>query len=361
MKTLTKLVLCAIFSFLVGVACASPLLNSELNISPYIHYVQGPIVNDVVDVVYANFTIINSSTPITQTSGPDIAYYVVLNVTNPSNISSQLWDVEFLAASNNQTSPGSLFMSGASGQGYTMEGIWLSGKWYNVTWTNGALPVIDENGKIVSQDESTGVPGHWMQGVQIDDVYVNGTLTYTYMNMNGTWTDVTGQINVTHPAPINPFAQAKSVGSTIVQEHYVFESQLPTPSLSTDSSAPFVTKYVQVGNGFFNNKWEPFQSRLILLSGTYEVRQPFADATALTALQSRSITLKTQIMDVAEGMSFVNNTMTDTSSYPVAQKQIQLTQNGNSYIYNAVLGEKQAFQMDKWGVEVFVKQGSQTP
>ena len=165
-------------------------------------------------------------------------------------------------------------MSGASGQGYTLEGVWLGGEWYNVTWTNGALPVIDENGKIVSMDDSTGVPGHWMHGVQLDDVYVNGTLTYTYMDMNGTWTDVTRQINVTHPAPINPFAQAKPVGCTIVQEHYVFESQVSTLGSSTDSSAPFVTKYIQVGNGFFNNKWEPYKSRLILLSGIYEVRQP---------------------------------------------------------------------------------------
>jgi hypothetical protein len=199
-----------------------------------------------------------------------------------------------------------------------------------------------------------------MQGVQLDDVYVNGSLTYTYMDMNGTWTDITSQISVTHPAPINPFAQAKSVGSTIVQEHYVFESQ-PPASTSSDASAPFVTKYIQVGNEFFNGKWEPSQSRLILLSGIYEVRQPFADATALTALQSGSITLKTQIMDVAEGMSLVNHTMTDTSAYPVAQKQIQLTQNGDSYTYNAVLGDKQVFQLDKWGMEVFLKQGSQIP
>ena len=63
-------------------------------------------------------------------------------------------------------------------------------------------------------------------------------------------------------------------------------------------------------------------------------------------------------MDVAEGMSFVNNTQTDTSAYPVGQKQIQLTQNEDSYIYNSVLGDKQVFQMDKWGVEVFLKQGS---
>jgi hypothetical protein len=154
-------------------------------------------------------------------------------------------------------------MCGASGQGYTLEGAWLDGKYYNVTWTNGSWPVIDENGKIVSSTDSSGVPSHWIQGVLLDDVYVNGTLTYTYMNMNGTWTDVTGKINVTHPSPISPFGEADAVGSdTIVQEHYVFEPKLPNGSRSTgDASAPFVTKYIWTGNGLFNNSWAQNQTR----------------------------------------------------------------------------------------------------
>ena len=356
MKTLTKLIICAIFSFSIGVACASPLLVTELNITPFTEHIQGPTVNDVINAVYANFTIINASAPISEYSGPNIAYYVVLNITNPSNMSDQLWDVEFTAASNDKNTSSSLFMSGASGQGYTLEGAWLDGKWYNVTWTTGSFPVIDGEGKIVPLGDSSVVPAHWIQGVEFDDVYVNGTLTYTYMNMNGTWTDVTSRINVTHPVSINPFADAGSVSSTIIQEHYVFEPKLPTDASNTaDPSAPFVTKYVLTGNGFFNNSWAPNQSRLILLSGIYEVRQPFSDTSALTALKSGNITLHTQIMDVADGMSYVNNTMTDTSAYPKEQQQILLKQNGDSYIYNAILGDKQSFREDPWSVEVFVK------
>jgi len=222
---------------------------------------------------------------------------------------------------------------------------------------NGSWPVIDENGKIVSSTDSPGVPSHWIQGVLLDDVYVNGTLTYTYMNLNGTWTDVTNQINVTHPSQQNPFANAGTVGnSTIVQEHYVFEPKLPIVAANSgDTSAPFATKYVWTGNGFFNNSWTPNQSRLILLSGIYEVRQPFADSSALTALKSGNITLQTQVMDVADGMTYINNTITDTSAYPMEQKQIALTQDGDSYIYNTILGDKQVFQEDQWGAEVFVK------
>ena len=357
MKNLTKLVIFALFSFSIGIACASPLIVTELNITPFIQHIQGPTANYVVNAVYANFTTINASAPISEYSGPDIAYYVVLNITNPSNMSAQLLDVEFTAANNNSHTSGSLFMSGSSGQGYTLEGAWLDGKWYNVTWTNGSLPVIDENGKIVTSSGSSSVPDHWIQGVVLDDVYVNGTLTYTYMNMNGTWTDVTSQITVTHPAPINPFANDSSVGSTVVQEHYVFE---PKPSINvvsntSDTSAPFVTNYVWIGNELFNNSWEPNQSRLILLSGIYEVRQPFAGASALIALKSGNITFQTQIVDVANVKSYINNTVIDTSAYPTERKQVLLTQNGDSYIYNSILSDKQVFQEDRWGVEVFVK------
>jgi hypothetical protein len=318
--------------------------------------VQGSTANDIINVVYANFTIINESTPISQYSGPDIAYSLVLNITNPANVSAQLLDVIFTAADGNKTSSGSLFMSGASGQGYSVEGAWVNGKWYNVTWAGVSMPAIDMEGKMVSTNSSSDIPGYWMQGVQLNDVYVNGTLTYTYMNMNGTWADVTNQIDVIHPAPINLFTNANSLGKTIVNEHWVFVSVPPvTSSQVTDKWAPWVTQYVLVGAGRFNETWAPGQSRLILLSGIYEVRVPFGDNSVFVALRSGNITLQTKIMDVAAGSGTVNNTFTDTSAFPMEQKQIQLNQQGDSYIYNAILGGTQKFQTDPWGVEVFVK------
>lgn len=356
MKALTKLIICAILSLSIGVACATPLLVTELDIRPFIKQVQGPTANDIINAVYAKFTIINESTPITQYTGPNIAYYIVLNITNPSNVSAQLWDVIFTAADGNKSTPSSLFMSGASGQGYSVEGAWVDGKWYNVTWAGGSLPEINMEGKMVSTDSSSDPSGYWMQGVQLDDVYVNGTYTYTYMNMNGTWQDVTNQIDVAHPAPITPFVNGNSLGKTIVTEHYVFVGAPPiTSSPVTDKWAPWVTKYVLVGERRFNETWAPGQSRLILLSGIYEVRQPFGDTSVFAALQSGNITLQTKIMDVADGMGTVNNTFTDTSEFPMEQKQILLTQNGDNYIYNAILGGNQRFETDQWGVEVFVK------
>jgi hypothetical protein len=60
-------------------------------------------------------------------------------------------------------------------------------------------------------------------------------------------------------------------------------------------------------------------------------------------------------MDIVAGSGTVNNTFTDTTEFSMEQKQILLTQNGDSYIYNAILGGNQKFQTDPWGVEVFLK------
>jgi hypothetical protein len=355
MEALTKLIICVLLSLSIGVACATPLLVTELDIRPFIKQVQGPTANDMINVVYANFTFIDELAPITQYTGPNIAYSVVLNITNPSNVSAQLWDVIFTAADGNKPSSGGLFTSGASGQEYSLEGAWVNGKWYNVTWAGASLPEINMEGKMVSAASSSDTSGYWMQGVQLDDVYVNGTLTYTYMNMNGTWADVTNQIDVTHPAPITPFGTANSLGKTIVTEHYVFVSAPPITSYPvTDKWAPWVTQYVLVGAGRFNETWAPHQSRLILLSGIYEVRTPL-DNSVFAALRSGNVTLQTKIMDVAAGSGTVNNTFTDTTEFPMEQKQILLTPQGDSFIYNAVLGADQKFRTDPWGVEVFIE------
>jgi hypothetical protein len=138
--------------------------------------------------------------------------------------------------------------------------------------------------------------------------------------------------------------------------NWVFVSVPPvTSSQVTDKWAPWVTQYVLVGAGRFNETWAPGQSRLILLSGIYEVRAPFGDNSVFVALRSGNITLQTKIMDVAAGSGTVNNTFTDTSAFPMEQKQILLTQQGDSYIYNAILGADQKFQTDPWDVEVFIK------
>lgn len=77
-------------SLTVGIACASPLLVTELNIRPWINQVQGVTAQFEVKVVYANFTLQNGDKPVTQDSGPTISYFAVVNITNLSNLLSLL-------------------------------------------------------------------------------------------------------------------------------------------------------------------------------------------------------------------------------------------------------------------------------
>ena len=72
MKHQAKLILFGMLSLTIGVAFASPLLASELNVQPFIKHIQGPTA-DFVNVVYANF-ILNGSKPVSKNDGPAISY-----------------------------------------------------------------------------------------------------------------------------------------------------------------------------------------------------------------------------------------------------------------------------------------------
>jgi hypothetical protein len=93
-----------------------------------------------------------------------------------------------------------------------------------------------------------------------------------------------------------------------------------------------------------------------VLQGTREIIQPWADTSALDVLKSGTIAFQTRLFNDANvRVEMANNTVEDTWSYATELKQIQLTENGDSYIYNIILGENQIFQPDQYGVEVFIK------
>lgn len=76
-------------SLTVGIACASPLLVTELNIRPWINQVQGVTAQFEV-IVYGNFTLQNGDKPVTQDSGLTISSFAVVNITNLSSLLSLL-------------------------------------------------------------------------------------------------------------------------------------------------------------------------------------------------------------------------------------------------------------------------------
>lgn len=363
MKIALKLIVCAILSFSVGIACASPLLVSELTIKPWIEHVQGPTAEFDVNVVYANFTLLNSDVPVEKNSGPAISYFVVANVTNPSDFPARLVEINFCVAKEITKVTGSMNPFGVNGNwssssGWEAEGAWVDGKWYNVTWVNSTYPRFDKDGNMVqSAFDYPEEMMYWMEGVQICDRFVNGTLVATYLNMNGTWTDVTGKITVNRP----PEGSSYRVTGAIVDEMHAFENvavrEYTSDGIALGSSFGVmkVTHHL-VGEGLFDNNWAPHESRLIAISSSWDVRKPLADENAVEALQSSNLAFKTQTMNSVDvDTRVVNNTTLDTWSYATELKEVQLTQSGNSYIYNTILNDDQMFQADQWNVEVFVK------
>ncbi|MCW4045836.1 MAG: hypothetical protein NWE94_10015 [Candidatus Bathyarchaeota archaeon] len=233
MKHQAKLVLFGFLSLTIGVAFASPLLVAELDIKPFIRHVQGPTADFSVDVVYANFTIINGSKPVSKSDGPAIAYYVVLNVTNLSDISAALIEANFIAAEK-ITAESSVMLYG-TGTGYEVEGAWVDGVWYNVTYVTSEYPTIASDGSIIEHSllNSSWFTPYWMEGVRIMDMYdENCTLTATYMDMNGTWTNVTGRINFTRPEWTGI---GYLVSNTVVRELHAFQA-MPSNTTAIDTS-----------------------------------------------------------------------------------------------------------------------------
>ena len=359
MKIALKMLIAAILSLTVGIACASPLLVTELNIRPWVKYVQGTTAQFDVSVVYTNFTLQNADKPITQDSGPTISYYAVVNITNLSDLNAQLSGLNFIAAQKfTNNSEAALNMTSAIAT--SAEGAWVDGKWYNLTWVNVTYPYFDENGNF--HQPVFKLPGepYWMEGVQVYDRYVNGTLTATYLNMNGTWTDVTGRVTMAHPT----LSMGESITGIVADDRQAFVNLIDS---SDNGTMPVIgginmTTHLAGIAGQFKNTLLPHESRFLAVSGSWEVHKSYAKPNAVESLQSANLTFKAQTSNIVEeGTSFVNNTLTTTWSDAVEYKQVFLTQMGNGYVYNPLSLDAKAFRTDQWGIEVFVNPGSQVP
>jgi hypothetical protein len=153
-----KMLIAAILSLLVGIAFASPLLYSNLDIKPFPRVPEGPKAKFSVDIVYASFNPVDTQytttdnyekgTPKTVTYPvTDVTYTVVLNVTNLSDKPATIYDLAFAAAegfSVKQSILGgtiydsdlnvesSIFLSKHFG-GF-VDGVYLDDNWVNVTW-----------------------------------------------------------------------------------------------------------------------------------------------------------------------------------------------------------------------------------
>lgn len=402
MRTTPKFIICAMLSVLIGIAVTAPLMASELVVKPWKTQIPGPTAHFNIDTVYANFTTENADTPFTKSSGPTIDYQVVLNITNPSDYPAKLNTVFFGAAKTvtNTTGQGLLSSIGgnwSSGGGFEAKGAWVDGVWYNLTYVNGTYPHFDENGTMTNSPFNipSSEKGHWMEGVQGYERTVHdneGTHTYTYLNMNGTWTDVTGRITYDKAqngatyalygtvANQNLFFQRTANHNTTVTITNDLNKTAGLPPNSTQITTTYpnggistnivsgrlndtagitrdsLMKFIDTGEGGFDNLFAPHESRLIVIQGTFEARAYVTTTdNPVTTLESGILYLKSTTNNVVDIDPVVDErTYMNTRSTDDAIQQIKLTHIGNSYIYNTVLGANQQFQFDKSGAEATI-------
>ncbi|MFB3889562.1 MAG: hypothetical protein ACE14S_08725 [Candidatus Bathyarchaeia archaeon] len=408
MKIGIKLLIAAVLSLSVGVAFASPMLVSELSVHPYPSLPKGPTPEMDASVAYASFTAqpADSSLEVPEwyrgnSTPTTVAYSIVLNVTNLSDEYAAIDFIEANAAENYTRGPASFMMNGVTGTAGTHRGAYLDGELINVTWipNSGRIPTAphpsipgqpDWPSNLpweVTSNETFPADGYWREGVEIADTYVNGTLAYTYMYINGTWTDVTGRVQV--PDREDPFSRMSSASHSIAGGWYSFQMPLPegfnntethtsttthdygngtTVTITTTTTEPPVSPdtertvdeltpsgervTIYMGPGRFNNTWAPHESRLIMLSGTIVA----SDANVSKYLQAGSMAV--HIMGQARLANMViNGVPMDTTTVIDVIQQIQVQAEGKSFVYSGVLGAHQVFQQvpNQSGVEVCIK------
>ncbi|MCW4009070.1 MAG: hypothetical protein NWF05_00410 [Candidatus Bathyarchaeota archaeon] len=383
MKHSIKLLIAAVLSLSIGIAFASPLIISDL-ITPYPRILQGPKAEFSIDTVYANFEVQENASNIV--SGDlnlsIVDYVVVLNVTNLYDKPARISNVNFVAAEEVTFVPslvggfsvGTHGKSGGGGNGF-VEGLWLDDEWLNVTWLPDGqlpdmpyLPFLNENiPKVIpalSAEES--LHGQWIEGVHVWEYHnitstsgeINMT-TYDYIFVNGTWVDVTGRVR---PDTAKPFVRASGMllreSLSFDTEDYgsynnVSEYEQYKENWEANPSKYIGDLHIWAGEGGFDCYWQPGESRLIYLKGTWDVGIGW-----LEPLKSGKINMYNSVSSYLYTMQEMGDNYANTALTQAAVKQVAVQTTAEGYLYNAILGDNQAFQIDQFGAEVFIKSGS---
>jgi hypothetical protein len=339
-----KIIIGLILSITIGIAATIPLISAELTIKPFVTWVQGPTAPFNIEIVYANFTITDPDAPITKTSGPTIDYNVVVNITNPSDyrafLSMTSFSVQQEARNIGDQSPFDFLNFTARGEGGQAKGAWVDGKYYNITYTI-PYPHINTNG-LMTQDDLSNLTEEqidrtyyqWTEGVQYYKYTIKegiDTNVYTYLNMNGTWVDVTGRI-IIDEVKLERGQNYIGIGTFIV---------------NTAMYSPGGYKVTE------NNVLSPGESRLLVISGStdpmfiFTVNETYMNP--IEYIQScivQTLTIAYSAVDM--DYTVENNTFIDTKTDTAKPQTLVLSQVGNSYIYNAGLSDIQLSQLNQY-------------
>jgi hypothetical protein len=319
----------------IGVAFATPLYIVDMDtteIVPYPEPPKGPFADITLDLLYANFTINPNAE---QKSFTDMSYFVVVNITNNYNDWVKIIGAQVDAEAEDYRIAVKESGTGTEGRGWNAAGAWVDGKWYNLTW------VPNKEGFYGPFEENS--TGYWMQGVQIYEEYKNYKLSYTRMNMNGTWVDVTGRIDVERPAgwpPTNP-----------VRPGTFF---LDIKFFNTDFLMLSNPHTVNVARGAPNvsDMWAPKESRLIAFFDQRQVLSKYYPTEKVDQLKASQITFH------LSATSQVNGTVPrDSSTVAYKAVQVDLSPTKEGYLYTGILSDNQFFVVDQLG-EVSIKDRS---
>jgi hypothetical protein len=233
------------------------------------------------------------------------------------------------------------------GEGGEAKGAWVDDIYYNITLTipypsfNSDGTMTQESLPDLTEEELYTYYYQWIEGVQYFKHTIKeetATNTYTYLNMNGTWVDVTGRVIIDETEPEYRLNHIATGGFISRQTSYLGSGS----KMSKDKE--------------YDCFFAPGESRLLVISGSLDLRSPWAeDISPADIIQSgivqtlAQVTSYVDIDPIGENNTFID-TWADTSNI----QELVLTQVGNSYIYNTVLSVDQMFELDRYGFEVFI-------
>ena len=333
----------AFLSLISGIAFATPLFYTGY-VEPLNPMPDGPKPQISLDIVYANFSLqsYNPNTPIPEwynesydgrMSGgePDFLLFdIVANITNYSNRTALISQLSFCVSNSSN-----IFNWTRSTVKGLVEGLWLDGRWINVTW-------IPQNGVIA---------GHWREGVNIERTFVMGNLTEVQMSINGSWVDVTNRVRLLENDTIMPMSDSTVMTEIIARgEIRFFDPKSWQPS--TNMGEYSITN-VNLADGF-DNRWLPGQSRLIMLRGILPIASQ-STQDIIERLNSNLTLVGVQAFNQFDD-SYFNGVNHSTSQITTVLDGITLgTASDNSRVYNKVLADNQVFKLDCFQTEAFVE------
>ena len=373
MEFKSKLALVAVLALLAGTAFAAPML--VVDVHPFPRIPEGPKANFAIDIVYANFSVIEVNA-----TQREVAYTIVANITNLSDKVGYLYETEFIAGQHVKqldSALGGMYIDkypeyssygDPLGRGGLVDGIYLDGGWLNKTWIPGTdypdnlVSVIREENvaqpvalsAVPELPENASETGIWIEGVPIAERYGETGITATHIYVNGSWVDVTGRVQFHNPQPF--LLSSNSIADLTLTPCVGIYANVA----NTVTTFPFMgwqrgmwNDYQYIGGRGFDRAWMPNQSKLVVFNGT--VPSDESNNRVAGVLEDGTIDIYGSVTSYINDMP-IDNTFTNTAYTATAIKTITLQKTQDGYLYNTALAPDQYFQVCPDGVQVYIKQ-----